>query len=98
MYTTSYKLNNSYTTYVIHDYGEDTSESHIYRRAVKRPEWRCGARVNHTFHGKGEIVSIADHRVTVLFKASRICGGFKRIQVSFEFKVKPSEIGGLYLC
>ena len=98
MYTTSYKINNSYTTYVIHDYGEDTPISYTYQKPVKQLEWKRGAKVNHAFHGKGVIISIANNHVTVQFKESKVFGRHKSIQVAFEFKNKPNEIDSLRLC
>ena len=36
MYVTSYKINNSYTTYVIHDSGDDRSDNYTYRKPTPK--------------------------------------------------------------
>lgn len=98
MYATSYKINNSYTTYVIHDYEEDYGSCFQYKEPIKPLEWKRGAKVNHAFHGKGVINNISNHQVTVHFKESKVYRKLKNIQVTFEFKSKPSEIDSLCLC
>ena len=98
MYATTYKINNSYTTYVIHDYGENHSKSYTYQKPAKQLEWRCGAKVNHVFHGKGVINNISKNYITVHFKESKMNRKFKNIQVTFEFRTKPGEIDSLCLC
>lgn len=98
MYATSYKINNSYTTYVIHDYGENAPRSYTYQKPVKQLEWKRGAKVNHAFHGKGVINNISNNQVTVHFNESKVYRKRKNIQVTFEFKSKPSEIDSLCLC
>ena len=93
MYVTSYKLNNSYTTYVVRD-GEDNVKSY----PVKTLEWKCGAKVRHSFHGQGIIRGIANHKITVYFKQSQTFKKLKNIQVTFEFQNMPSELDSLRLC
>lgn len=94
MYVTSYKLNNSYTTYIIHNYNEGNSQSY----PVKTLEWKCGAQVRHSFHGQGTIQSITNHKITVYFKQSKTFKKLKSIQVTFEFQKLPGEIDSLRLC
>ena len=98
MYATSYKLNNSYITYIVRDYSEDNRRFYQYQKVPKSLEWKCGTNVNHVFHGKGVISSIANNYVTVQFKESKVFGRHKSIQVAFEFKNKPNEIDSLRLC
>ena len=98
MYTTSYKINNSYTTYAIHDYEEDYISSFQYKKPVKPLEWKRGARVTHSFHGKGKILDISNNQITVSFSNSRALRKYKNITVTYEFKKKPSEIDSLRLC
>ena len=98
MYVTSYKINNSYTTYVIHDYGEDTPRSSAYQKPIKPLEWKRGAKVNHTFHGIGKISKIGNNQITVHFSNTKAHKRLRNIQVTFCFKAKPSEIENLWLC
>ena len=97
MYVTYYKLNNSYTTYVIHDDG-GYNTSNQYRKSTKPLEWKCGSSVNHMIYGKGVIQSISKNRITVRFNESKIYRNIKYIQITFEFKTRPSEIDSLCLC
>lgn len=100
MYTTSYKLNNSYTTYVIHDYECASNNDYYvhYHKPTKCLEWKPGTKVKHTFHGIGVINSISQNQVLVHFKNSKAFKKFKNIQVAFEFKQAPKEIDSLSLC
>lgn len=98
MYATSYKINNSYTTYVIHDYGEDTPRSYTYQRQVKQLEWKRGAKVKHYFYGDGKIKNITDSQIFVEFCNARAPKTLSNIQVMFKFKKVPSEIDSLRLC
>ena len=99
MYATSYKLNNSYTTYVIHDDSEDNRKPNIYQKPSKPLEWKCGAKVSHPVHGKGVICSMPDHRIFVQFNASKAVGRRRaRVVVEFSYAKKPTEIMGLRLC
>lgn len=99
MFITAYKLNNSYTTYVIHDYLDDENNKYDYYQKRQDPlEWRKGTSVIHNFHGKGVISSISQNLVVVHFKNSKIYRKQRDIRVGFEFKNKPSEIESLYLC
>ncbi len=93
MYVTSYKLNNSYTTYVVRD-GEDNVKSY----PVKTLEWKCGAKVNHYLYGEGIITSIKAKKVFVKFCDSKAPKALRNIQVMFEFKKTPREINSLKLC
>ena len=97
MYTTSYKLNNSYTTYVIHDLGRDRSDSYTYRKPVPKLEWKKGAKVYNYFYGIGKICDISNHKVTVYFKNEKAPQKMQNILVSFEYKNMPNEIDGLRL-
>ena len=98
MYITSYKINNSYTTYVVRDYGEDTNKYYEYIKPKKKTEWKNGARVYHSFHGNGVIISISAHKIVVNFKSSTVVRKCKNIQVIFEYKNNPREIDNLRLC
>ena len=98
MYATSYKINNSYTTYVIHDYGEDYNKYYEYRKLVKALEWKCGAKVKHYFYGEGKIKNITDNQIFVGFCNTKAPKTLRNIQVAFEFKKVPSEIESLRLC
>ena len=98
MYARKYKLNNSYTTYVIIDCEDDERPKSEYQKPQKPLEWKVGAKVSHSFHGKGVISSISEHRITVHFKDSKMFRKMGSFQISFEFKIKPNEIGSLHLC
>lgn len=98
MYVTSYKLNNSYTTYVIHDYEGCDHETYSRPKTRKPLEWKCGAKVSHSFHGEGVIRGISDNKITVYFKQSKIYRQLKNVQIQFEYKVQPSDVESLRLC
>ena len=98
MYVTSYKTNNSYTTYVIHDYGEDRRKYYKYQKPVKNLEWKNGARVYHSFHGNGVVISISSNKIVVNFNSSNVVRKCKSVQVTFEFKKSPKEVDSLKLC
>lgn len=97
MYTTSYKLNNSYTTYVIRDNGKD-DKHYEYRKPVKLLEWKSGTKVKHNYFGEGKIKKITDNQIFVGFSNAGASKRWRNIQVIFEFKKAPSEIGSLKLC
>ena len=97
MYVKSYKLNNSYTTYVIHHSNSDDVESNNECSSYCKPlEWKCGVKVKHAFHGTGIISSISENQIVVHFKHSKV--GKKNISVSFFFENSPDEIDSLNLC
>ena len=99
MYVTSYKINNSYTTYVIHDSGGDNrSDNYTYRKPTPMLEWKKDAKVSHYFYGIGKICEITNHMVTVHFKNSKGQKRLRNIQVSFEYNHVPNEIDSLKLC
>ena len=98
MYTTSYKLNNSYTTYVIHDNVYNYNKYYEYKEPPKTLEWKCGAKVNHYLYGEGIITSIKAKKVFVKFCDSKAPKALRNIQVMFEFKKTPREINSLKLC
>ena len=98
MYVTSYKTNNSYTTYVIHNSGEDRSDNYYYRKPMPTLEWKQGAKVSHSFYGLGTISEITNHLVKVHFKNAKMIKKFRNIQVAFEYSMKPCEIDSLRLC
>ena len=99
MYITLYKTNNSYTTYVIRDCGEDdTYKFYQHQHPVKKPEWKNGARVRHSFHGEGVVISISSNKIVVNFKSSKVIRKCKNIQAVFEFKNGPEEVDSLRLC
>lgn len=99
MFTTAYKLNNSYTTYVIHDYGECYNDYYFhYQKTVKPLEWKIGAKVKHSFHGVGFIQGISDHLIIVQFSESKTFKRLKNFQVTFKFIITPKEIDNLRLC
>ena len=97
MFVRRYKLNNSYTTYVV-------SEVEMYEKVgnyvPKREElkWEIGVAVMHVLHGKGVISSIAENCVTVEFSNSKHMGRNKRFWARIE---RNSTVGGfenLRLC
>lgn len=98
MYVTSYKLNNSYTTYVIHDSDDDRSDDYTYRKPAPKLEWKKDAKVSHYFYGIGRICEITEHMVTVHFEKARVRGRMSNVQVSFEYNCMPNEIDSIRLC
>ena len=98
MYVTKYKLNNSYTTYVIHNSREDYSDNYHYRKPTPVLEWKQGARVLHDFYGIGTICEISKNLVKVHFETPKTLKKFKNIQVAFEYQTRPNEIDSLRLC
>ena len=98
MYVTSYKINNSYTTYVVHDCEEEVPKICNTQKSAKPLVWERGARVKHPFHGKGKIQDISHNQITVSFNNSKALRKAKNIIVTYEFKTKPSEIDCLHLC
>ena len=98
MFTTSYKLNNSYTTYVIHDFGVDMRDNYTYIKPPPKLEWKKDAKVSNYFYGTGKICDISSHRVTVHFRNDKAQKKMRNILVSFEYNNAPSEIDGLRLC
>lgn len=98
MYATSYKINNSYTTYVIHENGEDYNKYYEYRKPIKALDWKRGAKVNHYFYGKGKIKNITQNQILVSFSNANGPKFLRNIQVMFEFKKTPREIESLKLC
>lgn len=98
MYATSYKINDSYTTYVIHDWDNCRSDNYTYRKPAPKLEWKKDAKVSNYFYGIGKICDISNHMVTVYFKNDKAPKKMRSILVSFEFKHMPSEIDSLKLC
>lgn len=98
MYATAYKINNSYTTYVVHDNGEDYNKYYEYRKPIKASEWKRGAKVKHYFYGEEKIKKITETQISVGFCNARAPKRLRNIQVTFEFKKAPSEIDSLRLC
>lgn len=98
MFVTTCKVNNSCTTYTVLNYEDDFDQTFKYQEKRKPLEWKRGVKVKHSFYGWGVIDQISHNQVTVCFKESKIYRRFKNIQVTFEFKSKPSEIDGLFLC
>ena len=98
MYTASYKLNNSYTIYVVHDYGKNSEESYWYRKPGKPLEWKSGTNVRHSRYGKGVIKGISNNQVTVNFNDPKAIKKYRNIQVAFTFKKNPRDIDSLTLC
>lgn len=98
-YVKSYKLNNSYTVYIIPK-NEDFCNTikHYYYPVNQKLEWKPGAKVSHYRHGIGVIKSISKNSISVNFNASKISRKPQNIQVSFEFKNNPKEIESLKLC
>ena len=98
MYAVPYKLNDSYTTYVVLDWYEPRHNNY-YSLLDKKPlKWEVGAYVKHPFHGEGEICYIDNHKLSVIFYNSRQFVRRTPIKVDFEFSLKPSEISSLRLC
>lgn len=98
MYVTSYKINNSYITYVIHDSDYDRENNYTYKKSAPKLEWKKGAKVSHYFYGVGKILDIAGNVVRVDFNKPKFLKRQKKIQVSFEYIVDPGEIDSLRLC
>lgn len=98
MYVTSYKINNSYTTYVIHDSGDDRSANYTYRKPTPKLEWKKDAKVSHYFYGIGKICKITNHIMIVHFENAKGPKRMRNIQVSFEYNRIPNEIDSLKLC
>ena len=98
MYVTNYKINNSYTTYVVLNSESDEYHNYFYRKSTPKLEWKKGAKVSHYFYGIGKICGITNNQVTVHFKNNKSCKKFKNVQVSFELKNKPDEIESIKLC
>ncbi len=98
MYATSYKINNSYTTYVIHDSKNYHSKRGTYCKPQPKLEWEKGAKVSHYFYGNGSICDITNNTITVQFQNNKACKRLANIQVVFEFACKPCELESLKLC
>lgn len=98
MYATRYKINNSYTTYVIHDSKNYRSKKGVYCKQEPKLEWEQGAKVSHYFYGKGIVLEISSNTIIVHFQNNKVCEKFSDIQVVFEFACKPCEIESLKLC
>lgn len=98
MYVTSYKTNNSYTTYVIHNSGKSRSDNYYYRNPMPTLEWKQGAKVSHSFYGMGTICEIENNLFKVHFRNPKMKKRFRNIQVAFEYSIKPNEIDSLRLC
>ena len=98
MYAIPYKLNNSYTNYVVVDYDDTNKSADQYTKQRKPLEWKRGNKVRHDFHGVGVISCISDHSITVHFKNSTINRKLKNFQVTCSFDKKPSEVESLSLC
>ena len=64
-----YKLNNSYTTYVVDDYEIEKQEQRLNQcnNHNSKTEWKIGAKVVHWHYGKGEICDITDNLISVKF-------------------------------
>ena len=100
MFKVSYKLNDSYTTYVILNDEENESNKvgrYYWEPKKKNAQWKAGDKVNHIFHGEGKIERIMKNNIAVLFSHSKaLCN--KRVRVVFNYKHSPSEIDSLKLC
>ena len=99
MYIRKYKLNNSYTTYVVIENEENEpmrTENEIYKDK-KTLEWVRGSEVNHYFHGKGVICDIRSNEVMVRFGKSKLFPKIKNYIVTFAYSTKPNQIEGLTL-
>jgi hypothetical protein len=99
MYIRKYKLNYSYTTYVVveTEFEVPTREFPTHKKK-KALEWKKGSTVKHAFHGKGTIVDITEGEITVKFNKSKKVPCLRNFVVTFDFKNKPSEINNLHLC
>ena len=98
MYITSYKTNNSYTTYVIHDSREDKKDKDYYIKPKPKSEWKQGRKVFHNVYGIGTICEITSDLVKVHFEKTKMINKLKKVQVAFEYKINPSEVESLKLC
>ena len=98
MYVTAYKLNNSYTTYVVKECDDKTKSFRRNERPRKTVSWNCGAAVKHWIHGKGRINRMGANQITVCFDDSRIFGKNRSVQITFTFQNSPREIDALSLC
>lgn len=100
MYIKEYKLNHSYTTYVVIETEEDEPrvKECSTNMHVKPLKWARGSKVNHSFHGKGVICEIGNNEVKVRFEKSKLFPKIKSFVVTFNYLTKPNEIGNLTLC
>ena len=99
MYIRKYKLNNSYTTYVVieNEENESTRKKNKIFKDKKQLEWVRGSKVNHSFHGKGVIYDVGNNEVKVCFERSKFFPKIKNYIVTFAYCIKPNEIEGLTL-
>ena len=98
MYVTSCKLNNSYTTYIVRDYGKKSTQYRTDCHAEHSSDWKCGTLVKHYFHGLGKIQNISDKQLTVRFNNSAVVSKKSNILVTFMFQNNPYEVESLRLC
>ena len=91
MYTTTYKINNSYTIYTVHHTEDSDFQSCQYRYRLTPRKWTMGCRVKHFYHGTGTVIAISNNQLTVYFKKANA-------HVTFKFRCSPSEIDSLWLC
>ena len=98
MYVTAYKLNNSYTTYVVKECDDETKSFRRNESPRKSASWNCGATVKHWTHGKGIINRMDSNHITVCFDDSKIFGRNRLVQITFTFQNSPREIDALCLC
>lgn len=93
----SYKINNSYTVYVVTGSDGYREDDFYYRRQSSKPEWKKGAKVFHSFYGNGIINEITNNLVLIHFKNTKSNPNFRDVLVQFNYHKNPSEISNLKL-
>ena len=89
-----YKLNNSYTTYVVDDYEIEKQEQRLNQcnNHNSKIEWKIGAKVVHWHYGKGEICDITDNLISVKFVYKKPYWKKKQFYQIITFEIKDKEI------
>lgn len=95
MFIQKYKLNNSYTTYVVVD-AEEPQMKTVRIKSIA--DWMVGSKVIHAFHGEGIISKLGHHELAVIFKSSKVFRNVKDVIISYNFINSPKEIENLKLC
>ena len=97
MHIKKVKLNNSYTTYIVVEDGEETY--HVaHARPQKEAKWKPGCKVFHTFHGQGVVSKMNNHQIVVRFSNSKVLRNAREFTISFRYLNSPREIDNLKLC
>ena len=96
MFIQKYKLNNSYTTYVVMDDGKEEFKTVRLKSLVT--DWSVGNKVIHPFHGEGTISMLGSNELAVVFRSSKLFKNVKDVIISYTFNNSPKEIDNLKLC